>query len=257
MESENQGKSISLPGEWALKKAFGPVLEELGDDLRQLYAVGRDKIIIAGYKKIRNTADGKTANLRVTRDVFWNGAFTDDEVCAEYFGGVFASSRSNDGKDDSAIQFVDTIKSMSSKQLRLHYFIYYCLNKNFFKKRESVNVAQGSDIQSRNIFLAHGELDNLGIKIDTDFNVLFRLGLIHEYKLDRHAVGQRILHYASARPTTYGVLLYAAAHNRLEDWRSFDQQEFGEFDYLNPPKFFASTLNGLAKQAGMEDVEGN
>jgi len=53
----------------------------------------------------KNLEDGKAANLRVTRDVIWNGAVTDDEVCAEYFGGILAASRTEDGKDDSAIQF--------------------------------------------------------------------------------------------------------------------------------------------------------
>ena len=50
--------------------------------------------------------DGKQANLGVSRDVLWNGAFSTESICAEYFGGILASSRSEDGKDDSAIPFV-------------------------------------------------------------------------------------------------------------------------------------------------------
>lgn len=84
--------ALSLPGEWALKKAFGPVLGELGEDMKKLYATGRDRIIAFGYNKISNVDDGKSANLRVTRDVFWNGSFTDEAICAEYFGGILASS---------------------------------------------------------------------------------------------------------------------------------------------------------------------
>ena len=221
MENENQGLSVELPAEWALKKAFGPVLTEMGEDFRRLYALGRDKILIAGYKKIRDINDGKKANLRVTRDVFWNGAFTDDEVCAEYFGGILAASRSKDGKDDSAIQFVDAIKSMSSKQLRLHYFIYLGLNRMLSQSGERVNVAQGPEIEEKEIYFSQVELANAQINNDTDFNVLYRHGLLVHYKTDRHIVGKRTLFYALARPTTYGVLLYAAAHNRLEEWRSF------------------------------------
>ena len=140
-------------GEWALEKAFGPVLTEIGEDLKRLYAVGRDKILIAGYKKIKNKEDGRKANLRVAQDVFWNGAFTDDEICAEYFGGILAASRSEDGKDDSAIEFVSVIKSMSSQQLRLHYFIYSGLNQILSRSNEQVNVAQGPEIQEeRDLF---------------------------------------------------------------------------------------------------------
>jgi hypothetical protein len=65
----------------------------------------------------------------VARDVLWNGALTNDEVCAEYFGGILASSRSEDGSDDGVIYYVDVIKSLSSKQLKLHYVIYNSFNK--------------------------------------------------------------------------------------------------------------------------------
>src|SRR5437870_5762225 len=96
-----------IPFEWAVKKVLGPVLQEFGDDIKKLYAKGRDSILNAAYKKITNPDDGKRANLRVAHDVFSNGVFTDDEVCAEYFGGILATSRSDEGKDDAAIQFVD------------------------------------------------------------------------------------------------------------------------------------------------------
>jgi len=62
---------------------------------------------IESYRKIPNPHDGKRANQRVTRDALWNGAFTDDEVCAEYFGGILASSRTEESKDDDAIEFVE------------------------------------------------------------------------------------------------------------------------------------------------------
>ena len=103
---------ISIPGEWAIKKAFGPLLSELGEDLQRLYVVGRDRLLAAATRKIENIDDGRVPNLRVARDVLWNGAVSDDEVCAEYFGGILASSRTDDGKDDSCIQFVDVIKSL-------------------------------------------------------------------------------------------------------------------------------------------------
>ena len=76
---------LRFPENGPYKRAFGPVLSEIGEDLKKIYAIGRDKILAAGYKKIRNPEDGKKANLRVTRDIFWNGAFTDEEICAELF----------------------------------------------------------------------------------------------------------------------------------------------------------------------------
>jgi hypothetical protein len=65
--------AITLPGEWVLQKVFGPALTEFGEDLKKLYAKGRDKLVAAAYRKIKDPEDGKQANLRVTRDVLWMG----------------------------------------------------------------------------------------------------------------------------------------------------------------------------------------
>jgi len=256
MADESQKLSIAIPGEWALQRAFGPVLTELGEDLKRLYAVGRDKILAAGYKKIRDLDDGKKANLRVTRDVLWNGAFTDDAICAEYFGGILAASRSEDGKDDSAIHFVDVIKSMSSKQLELHYIIYTALNRMLSSSNERVNVGQGSELVRKAIFFSQFELvQRHQVNTDTDLNILYRQGLLSNYKTHLYTVRDGALAYVAAHPTTYGVLLYAAAHNRRDEWRSFDRQELGEFDDIALPEFFAPTLQELSKLMGLEPEE--
>ena len=263
---ENDGKKefeLSVPGEWALKKAFGPVLSELGDDLKKLYAVGRDKILDAGYRKIENLEDGKQANLRITRDVLWNGAFSDAEICAEYFGGILASSRSEDGKDDGEIYFVDVIKSLSSSQLKLHYLIYNCLNKMLAVDSEKVNVAQGAEISQKAVYLSTIELeDTHKIATGKDFNIIFRQGLIHEYKTDK-MVGDagRAFLYSMAKPTTFGVMLYAVAHNRIHGWHSFSHVDFGNFDSIPCPKFFtdseqeAKSIAGLTQQPDASTAE--
>ena len=250
MTKDDLKLSLALPGEWALKSLLGPTFAELGDDLKRLYAGGRDRIIAAACKKLRDPEDGKKANLRVARDVFWNGAFSDDEICAEYFGGVLAASRSNDGKDDRNIQFVATIKSLSSSQLRLHCFIYTRLNQLLCRSGKHVNVGMGEEIQAQKIYFLSLELESLGVRHDTDFPVLHQHGLLFDYKYTRHVVRGKSLPYSLAGPTTYGVLLFAAAHNRLDEWTIFDRQEFGTFDGINLPQVFAPTLEQLVAQAG-------
>ncbi len=110
-------------------KLLGKTAETISDDIANLYKVGRDKIFATAVRKTANMNDGKIANLRVARDVFFNGSFTDEAICAEYFGGILASSRSVDGKDDIGVFYTDIIKSLSSSQLKLHYIIYHSLNK--------------------------------------------------------------------------------------------------------------------------------
>ena len=237
-----------------MKQAFGPVLAEMGEDLKNLYAAGRDRILAAGFRKIDNAEDGKQANLRVTRDVLWNGAFADDEVCAEYFGGILASSRTEDGKDDSSIQYVDVIKSLSSKQLCLHYLIYNALNKMLVVTKPDLNVGQSTEIKKCGVWLATIELlSRYGVNIGTDFNILFRQGLITEYKTNQFNSGDKALPYAMIKPTTFGVLLYASAHNRIDDWRLFSSTDFGNFETIEPLTVFADSLDELKKMAGMPE----
>jgi hypothetical protein len=249
MAEEEKKLAIALPGEWALQKVFGPALTEIGEDLKKLYAKGRDKLVAAALRKVENPEDGKQANLRVTRDVLWNGAFTEDEVCAEYFGGILAASRSEDGKDDSAIQFVDVIKSLSAKQLRLHYVIYHSLNSLLVAAKTPVNVAQGTELSPKSLWFSALDLTHrLGLRIDTDLNILHRQGLISEYKTDVHKLDEtRVLPYAMVRPTTFGVLLYASAHYKQADWRAFDRLDFGAFPDVDLPAFFALSIEELQK----------
>lgn len=255
-ESKSNELTIKIPGEWAAQKVLGPVLGELGEDFRKLYTFGRDNIILAAYRKIANPDDGKHANLRVARDVFWNGAFTDEKVCAEYFGGILAASRSNDGKDDSSIQFVDVIKSLSSKQLRLHYLIYNALNKMLsIKKDILLNVAQSTEIQRHAVWLSSFELQAIHcIDVGIDFNILFRQGLIFEYKtdviqevLEELPNGKKVrdLPYCMIKPTTFGILLYAAAQNQMKNWKAFSISDFGDFDGIPSLEKVATSLQEL------------
>ena len=244
---EDKNLAIALPGEWALQKVFGPVLSEVGDDIKKVYAKGRDKLIATAYRKIDDAEDGKQANRRVARDVMWNGAFTDEPVCAEYFGGLLAASRSIDGKDDGAIQFVNVVKSLSSRQLRLHYIIYHCLNRQLAAESEPINVGQSSELNNKSLWLASRELtDRLDLHIETDLNILHRQGLLIEYKSDFHYLDSiTTLPYTMIKPTVFGILLYSAAHNKLNDWRQFSSAGFGDFPGIDLPVLFAPSLEAL------------
>ncbi len=206
----------------------------------------------ASYKKIQDVDDGKQANLRVTRDVLWNGAFSESEICAEYFGGIMASSRSEDGKDDAAIQFVDVTKSLSSNQLGLHYVVYNRLNKLWVSSGARVNVGLSEDIAPRQVWFASLELDSeLALSVDPDLNILYRHGLLSEYSTNVHMVGSKALPYTSANPTTFGVLLYAFAHNRYGEWHQFDSVDFGDFDGIQLPQYYGESLEALAEITGL------
>ncbi len=130
-----------------VEKVLGPTLDTIGQDFQKLYAYGRDKLINRAAEKVADLDDGKRANLRVARDILWNGAFSESEVCVEYYAGLLAASRSTDGLDDEAALFVDTVKSLASRQLKLHYEIYRSLERIMVEARANGEKFNVYDIQ--------------------------------------------------------------------------------------------------------------
>lgn len=237
---------------YVAQQLFGKTLAEMGDDLNKVYKLNRDKLLAKAASKVTNPDDGAKPNLRVARDVIWNGAVTDDEVCAEYFGGLLAASRSADGKDDSALIYVDCIKALSAKQLHLHFVIYSSLQSQLVKSGRAINPGVENEISRIEVWFATRELtERLGLIPSIDLNVLHRQGLVSSYVTDNHMVGEKPLAYVKASPTTFGVLLYAAALNSLPTWYQFGQSAFTRASEIPLPAFCASTLDELCLVTGL------
>ena len=237
---------VVVAGAWVGKKLLGPTLDAIGNDLEKLYAAGRDRIIGRAAAKVGNLDDGRRANLRVARDVLWNGAFCETEVCVEYYAGLLAASRSADGQDDEAAPFVDAVKSLASSQLKLHYGIYRSL--------ERILEEAHADGESFDVFGIQGRLDVFVVghdpsKSTLDLQVLQRSGLISEFEAGTKMISREgresALPFCRARPTLFGITLYAAAHNQLEWWQAFGLRRFGEFGDVEPPKIYGRTLEEL------------
>ena len=232
-------------------KLFGTALATMGDDINKLYVKGRDKIVDVATKKVDNPDDGKKVNLRAARDVLWNGAITEDEVCAEYFGGMLAAARSEDGKDDGVVHYVDTIKAMSARQLELHYVIYKAWQMLLNQAGKPINVAQTSDVQSWHVFMNGLELSARRLPYDRDLTVLHRLGLVSQFKYASHVVGEKSMPFADVTPTTFGVMLFAEAHNKIDTWRNFGNEAYESAAGIQPLGYFAETLEKLCNASGM------
>lgn len=239
----NQNMAIEFPGEWAFKKVLGPTFDEIGNDLARVYVRGRDLIFSAARKKIPHIEDGKQANLRVARDILWNGAFSDELISAEYFGGILAASRTEDGRSDETIPFVDVVKAMSSSQLKLHYDIYYSLAKSLRERRAQFDVFKLP--KEEEIFISN----NPGGGVD--LTSLFRLDLISSFSYDRITIGNQVYPYCSARPALFGIMLYATVHNMLERWQAYGLIEFGDIEGIEPPDLFGSSLQEFTRSVEM------
>ena len=232
------------------KKVLGAALENIGKDVANLYEKGRDKIIEKTSEKIENLEDGQQVNLRVARDVFYNGSFSEEEICAEYFGGILASARSEDGKDDSGMFYLDLIKSLSSKELKLHYYIYHALNSMFNNGiySQNLNVNQQSEITPKQIFIPL--ISVISILHDNDvarlLHILIAKNLISSFSVTIETITNNhsaALPYICVAPTPVGIQTYAISHNK--ETSEFTTSYWGRFNDIEVPELFASSLENL------------
>ena len=61
---------------------------------------------------------------KVLKGILENAPFCDDELAAEYFGGVLAASRSGIERDDRGAAFLALVDRLSAYQLRSHFLFY-------------------------------------------------------------------------------------------------------------------------------------
>lgn len=241
--SEDKKTELKLPYEWAIQETLGPTLKSVGVDLESLYQkskVGVSKIALAAKRKISDEKNLQ-ANLRITRDVFWNGSFSEETICAEYFGGALSGSRSENGKDDGGIFYVDIIKSLSASQLLLHYFIYHSLNLLLIKEVDpaSINIGLDSVTDRFKVHFVTSDLLSLGIKTDVDLIALHNKGLVKEYFTEPTTLSVNDKEYdiwvSRAQITTLGIQLYCVANADLKNWMKFPVKQYPDFPDIKFP----------------------
>jgi hypothetical protein len=112
-------------------KVLGPTAEYLGDKTLGLVKrmdINLDRIFTSALKKLGPRADQPgSVPPRVLKYVWDDGRFCEDELMAEYYGGILASSRSEIGRDDRGVALLSTVKELSTYQLRFHYLAYWLI----------------------------------------------------------------------------------------------------------------------------------
>jgi len=115
-----------------LEVVFKPGLEELGFLVKDQVRLWRLKNILQTLEKAQGKLefDGKdinlTANARVGLSIMEECSNVDNEELQDLWAGLFASSCTPDGRDDSNMNFVDILRRMSSVEARI--MDYACRN---------------------------------------------------------------------------------------------------------------------------------
>lgn len=141
-----------------VKDLLGPTVEYLGQETKGLVEkcnINISDIFQKAYAKITNPDDAQIVNVRAFREIINEGKMIEDELFAEYFGGLLASSRSPDGKDDRAVYYINMIKSLSIYQIKIHFLTYSKLfeeiKEKFFdirslKERNKIKICIPEDV---------------------------------------------------------------------------------------------------------------
>ncbi len=114
---------------------LGPTAEYLGDRLLKVVTKCDEnlcKVIAAGYRKLGGRINNRGGvPPRVLKHVIDEAQFCEDELLAEYLGGILAASRTEDGVDDRAVHYLSILRNLSSYQIRFHYLCHVLFKRYF------------------------------------------------------------------------------------------------------------------------------
>jgi len=130
-----------------VEKLLGPTAEYLGDGLRtwtekrvqNTRRIFERATILLGD---RIEAPGGVPP-KVLKGILDDGSFCDDELSAEYYGGVLASSRTGVSRDDRGASFIALLSRLTTYQIRTHFIFYHIVRTLFVGSDISVSTGEG------------------------------------------------------------------------------------------------------------------
>ncbi len=175
----------------ALEKVLEPSAEVIGQELKGATQWGIDNIKKIGKnfnKKVKQkflTVE-EQLNPLVLKIVLQEGAKSDNELMAEYFGGVLASSLSEVSRDDRGASFAALVGRLTTYQIRAHY-IFYNAVKTLFDGRSDISLINSRNKNRLEVFLpndsfrvamAFSEKENVSVILPSVMSGLARENLI-------------------------------------------------------------------------------
>ena len=117
---------------------------------------------------------------------------------------------------------------------------------------KQINVGLSDEVNRERVVLPTVLLQARSIKVDRELTVLHRLALIQQFKYDYHHLESgTTVPYTEVTPTTFGVMLFAVAHNKLDSWRQFNSMQFESAAGIQPVAPVARTIAALCEAAGI------
>ena len=116
-----------------IEKLLGPTADYLGGEIKGYTEKGLNNLGRV-FRHASNTLGERIEEPgqvppKVLKGILDEGYFSEDQLSAQYFGGVLASSRTGIQRDDRGTSFIKLIGRLSTYQIRTH-FIFYTILKS-------------------------------------------------------------------------------------------------------------------------------
>ena len=127
-------------------KLLGPTADYLGEGLRDLTqrrveSIG--KMFTIASKKLGSQIEAPgQIPPRILKTVMHDASYCEDPLVLEYFGGVLASSRTEDGRDDRGVRLMKIVENLSTYQIRTHYLLYSTISNLFSNSGKQIGTTE-------------------------------------------------------------------------------------------------------------------
>lgn len=143
-------------GKGTVGRLLGPTIDLYAEELKQLNEriLSRrrenvDRVLEKAAGKLGDRInDPGSVHPKVFKEVFDDGSYAEDELVADYYGGVLASSRSGISRDDRGAAFAKLVSRLSVYQLRTHFLCYRSLKAGIGRGiMDSINVPLNTEFR--------------------------------------------------------------------------------------------------------------
>lgn len=216
--------AVAFGSKEVMGKFLGPTAEYFGNELKGLSQRGFEnfkRVVKAALEK-SGTSINQPGSVppRVLHQIMEEGFFCEDELASEYFGGVLASSRVSNSRDDRAASWVNVLTRLTTYQIRAHYILYMAVRETILGHAAAENIKAIREngrtlILNREDFVHALELSSgedpreIGEHIETG---LRREELIESARVDRGAKDDLRIN-----PTPHGIslLMWASGAGKM------------------------------------------
>lgn len=150
----------AIGGAKLVEKILGPTADYVGVGLKN-WAENRVRNTARIFQKAAEKLGAKINDPgavppKVLKEILEEGSYCDDELTAEYFGGVLASSRSGVTRDDRAASYLKLIAELSTYQIRFHFIAYSLFREQF--AGSGLRPTFNEDLQKMWVFIPYSAL---------------------------------------------------------------------------------------------------